>query len=50
MIKYSEVVYPSQSNKLTDICTSISLSLYALGSFIGPIYGGYVFNIIGYRN
>ena len=49
MIKHSEMIYPSQSNKITDICTSIFSGLFAVGGFLGPIYGGYVSSIVGYR-
>ena len=50
MIERSKFRFPSQARKLSDMWSSIFTGTFSLGLFLGPIYGGYVKEIIGYRN
>ena len=50
MTKRAEWKYPSQTRRVSDMWCSIFSGTFSLGLLIGPIYGGYVNDLVGYRN
>ena len=49
MLKRAEVKFPSQSRLASDYCWSIYNFVYSVGMFLGPIYGGHMAELVGYR-
>ena len=50
MLGYAEIKFPSQSRQASDYCSNIYSVGYSLGMLIGPVYGGHMTELVGYRN
>ena len=49
MLELAEHKYPSQSLKASDYWPSIYNAVLSIGMLIGPVYGGHMTEIVGYR-
>ena len=49
MLKRVKIKYPNQDSKASDICSSIFVAWISIGQFTSMVYGGYMYDIIGFR-
>ena len=49
MLKCLESKYPTQAHIASDYCSSIYNAVFSLGMFLGPVYGGHVTELVGFR-
>ena len=49
MLERVKKVYPNQASQASDICSSMFVACISIGQFISMIYGGYMYDIIGFR-
>ena len=50
MLKQAELKFPLQKHKASDLCSTIYFFMYSLGQLLGPVYSGYMTDLIGYRS
>ena len=49
MLSQAEIMFPSETRKASDICSSIFTLNQKIGMLLGPLYGGYMNYLVGYR-
>ena len=49
-LKRAELKFPNQTREASDMLSSIYSATFSFGQFLGPVYGGYFNELIGYRN
>ena len=49
MLECLESKYPTQAHIASDYCSSIYNAVFSLGMFLGPVYGGHVTELLGFR-
>ena len=49
MLERAKLRFPSQTLRASDYCSNIYNGVYSLGMFLGPIYGGFMTELVGYR-
>ena len=49
MLDQSEKMFPIEMRKASDLCSSIYIINHCSGTLSGPIYGGYMNYLVGYR-
>ena len=50
MLKRVEARFPLSKRKASDLVSTMYNLTFSIGQFCGPIYGGYLTDMIGYRN
>ena len=49
-LERAELKFPDQAREASDMLSSIYSATFSFGQFLGPVYGGYFKEILGYRN
>ena len=49
MLNEASKMFPSETRKASDICSSILVLNHRTGIFLGPIYGGFMNYLVGFR-
>ena len=49
-LERAELKFPDQAREASDMLSSIYSATFSFGQFLGPVYGGYLKEILGYRN
>ena len=49
MLERVKIKYPNQDSQASDICSSMFIAFISIGQFLSMLYGGYMYDIIGFR-
>ena len=49
MMKRIEAKHPNQTGQISDMCSSLFITMISIGQALGPIFGGYMTKLVGYR-
>ena len=49
MMKIIEMKHRNQTKQISDMCSSLFITMISIGQALGPIYGGHMTKLVGYR-